>query len=374
MTDEPIGVAMLGYGFMGRAHAAAFNRLPELGVAPVELRAVAGRNGPAVTEARSRFGFDSAVTDWNELLADPAVALFDNVGPNDLHAPGTIAAARKGLNLLCEKPLGRDAEESLEMARAASEADVVHMCGFNYRFVPAVRLARELLEAGELGEVLHFRASYLQDWGLDRAIGGWRFDQARAGSGALGDLGSHLVDLGRYLLGAEVEAVSGQLRTFVDERDGARTGVDDAFEALLEFDGGAVGTLEASRVCAGRLNQLQFEVNGERGTLAFDLERLSELQLFQADADPRASGPRRVLTTASAHPFSEHWWPAGHLIGWEHSFIHQTIHLLSAIRSGAAVRPHGADFEDGYRAAAVCDAIAASAESASRRRVAYEAI
>lgn len=370
----PIRVGMLGHGFMGRAHAAALNRLGELGGPAAELVMIAGRNREALERARVRLGFADAVSDWRQLVADPAIDLFLNLGPNDLHAEPTIAAASNGKSLLCEKPLGRDAEESLQMARAAAAAGVVHMCGFNYRFVPAVRLARDLLEAGELGAIRHFRASYLQDWGADPEAGGWRFDRERAGSGALGDLGSHLLDLGRYLLGAEVTAVSGSLTTFVGKRGGIAVDVDDAFEATIEFDGGVVGTVEASRFCPGRANQLRFEINGQRGTLAFDLERLNELEFHRAAEAPRPEGPRRILVTGAGYPFGELWWPAGHAIGWEHSFVHQTIHLMRAIREGRGVGPHGADFEDGYRVAEVCEAISRSARAGARQELAYRSI
>ncbi|HVO55062.1 MAG TPA: Gfo/Idh/MocA family oxidoreductase [Solirubrobacterales bacterium] len=369
-----IGFGMVGYGFMGRAHAVALGRLAELGQAPVVRVGLAGRDRAGREAAAARLGFDRTYADWRALLADPSLTLLDNVGPNDVHAEPAIAAAAAGINLLCEKPLGRDPAESLEMARSAARAGVVHMCGFNYRFLPAIRLARELLEAGELGEVRHFRAAYLQDWALDPTLVSWRFQRARAGSGALGDLGSHLVDLGRYLLGAEVSAVSGRLSTFLARRGEIEVDVDDAFAATIEFEGGALGTLEASRLCPGRANSLRFEVVGERGSLAFDLERLSELELYLPGAEPALTGPRRVLTPATGQPFAELWWPNGHLIGWEHSFIHQMIHLLQAVRGGGAIRPHGADFEDGYRAAVICGAIAASAAAGARLEPVYEAI
>jgi predicted dehydrogenase len=367
----PIRIGMLGHGFMGRAHAAALNRLGELEGPVAELHAIAGRNREALQRARARLGFAHAVCDWRQLIADQRIDLFANVGPNDLHAEPTIAAAAAGKHLLCEKPLGRDAEESFEMARAAAAAGVVHMCGFNYRFLPAVRLARELLEAGELGAIRHFRGSYLQDWASDPGANGWRFDRSRAGSGALGDLGSHVLDLGRYLLGAEVTAVSGKLTTFVGSRDGAAVDVDDAFEATVELDGGVVGTVAASRLCPGRANQLHFEINGERGTLAFDLERLNELEFHRTGGQPRAEGFRRILVTGPGAPFGDLWWPAGHVIGWEHSFVHQAIHLMRAIREGEGVRPHGADFEDGYRVAEVCEAISRSAQTGIRQELSY---
>jgi predicted dehydrogenase len=238
------------------------------------------------------------------------------------------------------------------------------MCAFNYRFVPAVRLAREMLEAGELGEIHHFRASYLQDWLADpSAPATWRLDAEEAGSGALGDLGAHIIDLGRYLVG-EIAAVGATMRTFVPERPGGKVTVDDAFEAFVEFEGGAIGTLEASRFCPGRKNALTLELNGSRGSLRFELERINELQV-----DRDGTGFRTILVTDAGQPFMEHWWPPGHVIGWEHTFVHELHHFLAAVASGGRVGPHGADFEDGYRAAEVCDAITRSAASGARETV-----
>jgi predicted dehydrogenase len=321
--------------------------------------AVAGRDEAAVAEAARRYGFERSVTDWRELVEDPAVGLLDNGGPNALHAEPTVAAARAGKHVLCEKPLGLDAAQSRAMWEAAQESGVVHMCAFNYRFVPAVRLAREMLEAGELGEVFHFRARYLQSWGPAADRSAWRFDRAQAGSGALGDLGSHIVDLARYLVGEPV-AVQARMHSF----SGAE--VDDAVAATVEFAGGALGTLEASRFATGRINGLVFEVNGERGALAFDLERLNELQVMRSGSRGFAS----VLVSEPTDPYWAHWWPPGHVLGWAETFVHELHHLLRAIAAEGTVAPHGATFEDGWRAAEVCDAIARSSASGAREEVA----
>jgi predicted dehydrogenase len=240
------------------------------------------------------------------------------------------------------------------------------MCAFNYRFVPAVRLAREMIDAGELGDLRHFRGRYLQDWG-DTAEQVWRFDAASAGSGALGDLAAHVVDLARYLVG-EIESVGGFLRTFIPGRE-----VDDAVESTVEFESGAVGTLEATRLALGRRNAFQWEINGTKGSLAFDMERLNELQVFRADGD-RARGFRTVLVSEANHPFWEHWWPPGHIIGWGDTFVHELHHILGAIAGEHEVAPHGATFEDGYRAAEVCDAIVRSSESCQRERIEYRTL
>jgi predicted dehydrogenase len=366
---ERIGVGMLGYAFMGRAHANAYRTLSYMTWPPPlvpELVAIAGRNEQAVAEAAGRFGFAGHVTDWRAVVSDPGVTLFDNCGPNDLHAEPTIAAAEAGKHVICEKPLGRDADESFETWQRVQAAGVKHMCAFNYRFVPAVRLARAMIEAGELGEIHHFRGAYLQDWGATTAEV-WRFDKAAAGSGALGDLGAHVVDLARYLVG-EIETVSGLAATFQPGRE-----VDDAIEAAVGFANGAVGTIEATRFATGRKNALRFEINASKGSIAFDLERLNELQVNLVDSspEPAAQGFRSVLVTEATHPFWEHWWPPGHIIGWEHTFVHELHHLLRAIRDDTDVAPHGATLQDGYRAAEVCDAIVRSAQSGLRETVAY---
>jgi predicted dehydrogenase len=371
-ADEvrPIGVGLLGYAFMGKAHSNAYKTLAYMTWPPPllpQLVAIAGRSEEAVSEAARRYGFAEHVTDWRALVADDRIQLFDNSGPNDLHAEPTIAAAEAGKHVICEKPLGRDAGESYETWRRVEAAGVKHMCAFNYRFVPAVRLARQLIEAGELGEITHFRGAYLQEWGptSDEA---WRFDKAAAGSGALGDLGTHVIDLARYLVG-EIEAVAAMTATFQPGRS-----VDDAVESVVRFADGAVGTIEATRFASGRKNAFTWEINGTKGSIAFDLERLNELQVHIPGSSPAASaqGFRTVLVSEADHPFWEHWWPHGHVIGWEHTFVHELHHLLTAIRDDSDVAPHGATLEDGYRAAEVCDAMLRSAaDGGARQSVTY---
>jgi predicted dehydrogenase len=367
----PVGVGMLGYGFMGRAHARALRTLGHM-TEPPELAArlvsVAGRDERRVADAAARFGFAEHTTDWRDLLDDDRIELFDNTGPNGVHAEPSILAAQRGKHVVCEKPLGRDADEAYRTWRAVREAGVVHLCAFNYRFVPAVRLAREMIGAGELGELVHFRGAYLQDWLVDPSVANlWRLDRSAAGSGALGDLGAHLIDLARTLAG-EIAAVSGALRTFTPERGGARVDVDDAFAATVEFAGGALGTLEASRCAPGRKNALTFELNGTKGSLRFDLERLNELQVSEG-----SRGFRTILVTEPEHPWMEDWWPPGHTLGWEHSFVHELHHMLRAIRGHTTVGPVAATFEDGYRAAVVCDAIVESATAGARVEVRFRA-
>ena len=374
-----IGVGMLGYQFMGKAHSNAFKTLAYMTWPPPmlpELVALGGRNEAAVAEAAGRYGFERHETDWRAIVADPRIELFDNLAPNNLHAEPTIAAAEAGKHVVCEKPLGRTADESLEIWRRVAATGVKHLCAFNYRFVPAVRLAREMLEAGELGEIHHFRGAYLQDWIVDPAAPvSWRLVGDEAGSGALGDIGTHVIDLARYLVG-EIATVSAITKTFVSDRPGGAVTVDDAFESAVEFESGAVGTIEASRFAVGRKNGLRWEINGSKGSMAFDLERLNELQVHLPGSTPgaRTQGFRTVLVSEPEHPFWEHWWPQGHMIGWEHSFVHELHHVLTAIRTGGDIAPHGATFEDGYRASEVADAVLRSAADGTRQTLAYRGL
>jgi predicted dehydrogenase len=365
-----IGVGMLGYAFMGKAHTSAYKKIPYMIYPPPavpDLVAVAGRNEEAVREASKRYGYSTAYTDWKKLISDDRVQLFDNGGPNDAHADPCVAAAKAGKHILCEKPLARTAKEASRMVEAVTSAGVQHLVGYNYRFVPAIRLARQLIESGQLGEIYHFRAIYLQEWIMDPNFGVvWRLDKNVAGSGALGDLGSHIIDLARFLVG-EPRKVSAMSKTFIKQRPAPTGGmgdvtVDDAFVALFDFENGAVGTLEASRFCAGRKNHQVVEINGSKGSIVFNLERLNELEVFWKDDKPREiQGFHNVLVSESYHPFWQYWWPHGHMIGWEHSFIHEITHFLDAIVNKKPVAPYGATFEDGYKNAVICDAIMESA-------------
>jgi predicted dehydrogenase len=365
---------MLGHGFMGKAHVHALRSLCYLAWPPPltpRLVSLAGRDFERTGEAGRRYGFEWATTDWRETIADSDVELFDNAGPNDQHAEPTLAALAAGKHVICEKPLGRDAAEAHEIWRAAETAGVVHMCGFNYRFAPAVRLARDLIAGGDLGDVHTFRGSYLQDWLADPAAPHvWRLDRARAGSGALGDIGAHVIDLARFLVG-EIAEVDGRVRTVIPDRPGGVVDVDDAFESTVVFAGGAKGSIAASRLAHGHRNSLTFEVSGTKGSLSFDLERLNELLLYVPDQGGRASGFKRILVTDAGHPYIDRWWPPGHVLGWSDTFVNELHHLLDAIAGNAEVAPHGASFEDGYRAAEVCDAILRSSKRRSALRVTY---
>lgn len=376
-----IGVGMLGYAFMGKAHTNAYKKMPYMMYPPPatpKLLAICGRNEEAVSEAARRYGYESYYTDWREMLKDDRIQLFDNGGPNNLHAEPCIEAVKAGKHVFCEKPLARNAEEAKKMWDAVRQAGVKHMCAFNYRFIPAIRQIKLLMDEGALGEIYHFRLRYLQEWIAEPDFAmGWRLKKEICGSGALGDLGSHVFDLARFLVG-EPKRVSGILKTFITERPSAedpnkkeKVDVDDAFEAVVEFENGAVGTLEASRFCHGRRNHQALEINGSKGSIAFNLERLNELEVYWKGGRKETMGFTDVLVTEIHHPFWEHWWPHGHIIGWEHSFVHEVHHLLDAIANDKDIAPYGATFEDGYKCAVIGDAVAQSSETGERVEIRY---
>lgn len=381
-NDAPeIGIGMLGYAFMGKAHSNAFRKIPYMMYPPAAIPrmvGIAGRNESAVTSAAKRYGYENAYTDWRDMLENDDIQVFDNGGPNDAHAEPTIAAAEAGKHVFCEKPLGRTAEESMSMLEAVRKAGVKHMVAFNYRFVPAIQQAKKLIESGKLGRIYHWRAVYLQEWGMDAEMPiSWRFQKDIAGSGALGDLGAHIIDLARFLVG-EPKSVMGYAQTWMTERpDGSggmtKADVDDGFVAALEFEGGALGTVEATRFAKGRKNFNSFEINAEHGSIQFNMERLNELNVYWADDEPNTTqGFHNVLVTEANHPYIENWWPHGHIIGWEHSFVHEFDHFFRAIVNDTDVSPYGATFVDGYRNSVICDAILASASNGRRVDIKYE--
>jgi predicted dehydrogenase len=371
--SEPIGVAMLGHSFMGHAHSLGLQALRAVAhpVARVpRLISISGRDHERLSLAAARFGWEEAETDWRRQVEDPRIELFDNAGPNALHAEPTIAAARAGKHVICEKPLGVDAAQAHAMWSAAHAAGVVHMCAYNYRFFPALRLAREMIEAGELGEIHHFRSVFLDASAVDpeQTKSSWRFQRATAGSGALGDLGAHHIDVARYLVG-EPRHVSATTRTFVPRHGGVDVDVDDAFVAVVEFDGGAIGTFEASRVAAGHVNQSRIEIDGSRASLSFDVQNLNHLRVAEF-----GKGFRDILVTERHHPFADRWFPPGHPLSWADTFTHELAHMLEAIAGEHEIGPHGATFEDGYRCAEICDAILASAEAGRRVEITHRPV
>ena len=367
-------MGMVGYGFMGRAHSQAWHAVGRAFDLPVRprLAAVCGRDEAATGAAAERLGWAAVETDWHALIARDDVQLIDIAAPGDLHAPIAIAALRAGKHVLCEKPLANTVAEAEAMAAAADAAypsGARAMAGFSYRRVPAIALARKLVADGRLGALRHVRAVYLQDWLVDPdAPMTWRMQASRAGSGALGDLGSHIVDLAQYLTGDAITGVSAVSATFTAERPlpgGPGTGqvtVDDAVVFTARLGGGALASFEATRCAAGRKNGLRIELNGTAGSLAFDLEHLNDLEFFDRTDPADSGGFRRILVTEAGHPYLSGWWPPGHTLGWEHTFTHQARDLLTAIAAGAQPEP---SFTDGLAVQRVLDAVQRSAASGS---------
>ncbi len=381
-ANKPVlGVGMAGYAFMGTAHSQAWRTAPRVYDLPLSPRMVAlcGRDHAAASEAAARLGWDGVEPDVEALIARDDVDLLDICTPGDTHADLAVAALKAGKHVLCEKPLANtvgEAELMVEAAAKAAASGVRSMVGFTYRRIPAMALARRLIQAGRLGEVHHVRAQYLQDWIVDPEFPlVWRLQRAKAGSGALGDIGAHIVDLTQYLTGRQIESVSGLTRTFIERRPlpGAASGlsasggegtgvvdVDDAALFLARLSGGAVGSYEATRFATGRKNAIRIEVNGSKGSLAFDFESMNELSFHDATIDPDEGGFRRILVTEPTHPYLSAWWPAGHLIGYEHLFTHQVKDLVEALASDQDPVP---SFADGLQVQRVLAAVEASAAS-----------
>jgi predicted dehydrogenase len=366
MAQRKLNVAMIGYDFMGRTHSNAWRQVgrffQDLPVEPV-LKVVVGRTRDKVNEAKSRLGFEEAATNWREVLARKDIDIVDICTPGDSHAEIAVAAAEAGKAILCEKPLANTLPEAERMRDAVKKAGVVNMVCHNYRRCPAVTLAKNLIDDGKLGDIHHYRGVYLQDWIVDPNFPlVWRLEKARAGSGSLGDILSHTMDLSRYLVGEPVE-VSGLLKTFVPERplpDGSgkrgKVDVDDSAQALVKFENGAVGYYEGSRFAPGRKNYNRLEINGSKGSIVWDVERMNELELY-IESGP-LSGFSTISVTDSKHPYFSAWWPAGHIIGYEHSFTHTVYDFLKAVVDGRSPRP---DFDDGLKNQRVLDAIERSA-------------
>lgn len=363
-----LDIGVLGYRFMGKAHSNAMARLPMFfpDAPEIEREVLVGRDEEALSSAADQLGFSRTMTDWKEAIEE--VDVFYNLGPNFVHAEPSIAALEAGIPVFCEKPLAPTLEEAKEMTDAYREAGVPAGCAFNYRFVPAIRYAKELIDSGELGEIYHVRGRYLQDWLVDPdAPWSWRNDEEMAGSGALGDLGAHTIDLARFLVGeavGEISEISGQLRTFTEERptgDGEtrEVTVDDAYLATAEFEGSAIGSFEASRNANGHKNDHTIEIEGSKGSLKFSLERLNELEYLKEDS----RGYETILVTDPEDPYIDHWWPPGHVIGWEHTFVHENYEFLSAVASGGEFEP---SFEDGIATQRVLSAIEESDANGER--------
>jgi predicted dehydrogenase len=366
VAKRKLNVAMIGYDFMGRTHSNAWRQVgrffQDVPFEPV-LKVVVGRTEAKVKEARTQLGFEEAATSWQDVIRRSDIDIVDICTPGDSHAEIAIAAAEAKKAILCEKPLANTLAEAERMFAAAKSAGVTHMVCHNYRRCPAVALAKQIIDEGKLGELHHYRGVYLQDWIVDPAFPRvWRLEKARAGSGSLGDILSHTMDLSRHLVGEPVE-VCGLLKTFISERplpDGSgrrgKVDVDDSAQALVKFANGAVGYYEGSRFAPGRKNYNRLEINGSKGSLVWDLERMNELELY-LESGP-LSGFSTISVTDGKHPYISAWWPPGHIIGYEHSFTHTVYDFLRAIADGAPVRPN---FEDGFKNQRILDAIERSA-------------
>ena len=372
-SSEPrtLGVAMIGYAFMGKAHSNAWRNVASFFDVPAfEQKVLVGRDAGQVAEAAAKYGWAESATDWRSILERDDIHIVDICAPGWMHAEIAIAALEAGKHVLVEKPLANTLAEAEAMTHAAAtarERGVQSMIGFNYRRVPALALAKELIAEGRLGTVRHVRAAYLQDWLSDEtAPMTWRLNKETAGSGTLGDIASHAIDQVLFLLGGTVTEVSGRLHTFVSSRPGADgpedVTVDDAAWATLTLDSGAIASVEVSRMATGRKNSLQLEIYGDKGSLLFDLENLSELGFLDATVPVREQGFRRILVNEPEHPYMDAWWPQGHVIGWEHTFTHEIRDFLLAIDGGTPPSP---SFEEGLAVQRVLAAVEESANAKS---------
>ncbi|RKR18820.1 Gfo/Idh/MocA family protein [Arthrobacter oryzae] len=369
--QSPLGVAMIGYAFMGKAHSNAWRNVAGYFDVPAfERRVLVGRDPAGVAEAAAKYGWAESSTDWREVIARDDIQIVDICAPGWMHAEIAIAALAAGKHVLVEKPLANtlaEAEAMAEAARSARTQGVQSMIGFNYRRVPALALAKELIAEGRLGTVRHVRAAYLQDWLVDPdSPMTWRLNKETAGSGALGDIASHAIDQVLFLLGDQVTEVSGRLHTFTPQRPGAAgledVTVDDAAWATLTLASGAIASVEVSRVATGQKNSLKLEIYGDKGALLFDLEDLNELGFLDTTLPVREQGFRRILVNEPEHPYMAAWWPQGHVIGWEHSFTHEIRDFLVAVGNGTQPSP---SFEDGLTVQRILAAVEESAAAKS---------
>ncbi len=359
-----LAVGLIGYKFMGKAHSNAWRQAPHFFNLPagVRMKTICGRNRTAVKKAAAKLDWENAETDWRCIIADPRIDIVDICTPNESHCEIAVAAAKAGKAILCEKPLARNVDEAEKMAQAVKKARVVNMICHNYRRVPAIALAKQMIERGEIGDrIFHFHARYAQDWIVDPNFPlVWRLQSDPAGSGALGDIFSHIVDLARYLVG-EFREICGITETFVKQRPleknrrvKGKVTVDDAVTMIGRFKNGALASLEATRFAPGRKNSITLEINGSAGSLFFDLEEMNRLKFYNARDPQDRQGFRDILVTEPSHPYIANWWPPGHVIGYEHTFIHTIADFVKAVVSRKSAHP---TFLDGLRNQYVLDAI-----------------
>lgn len=379
MASKKLNVCLIGYKFMGKAHSQAWRtvgRFFDLDAEPV-MKVVCGRDEGAVAEFAERWGWEQSSADWQAAVRSDDVDLVDVSSPGSTHCEIAVAAAQAGKHVFCEKPLAFTVADSKKMLSAVREAGVKHMVNFNYRRCPAVSLAKQMIEAGEIGEVRHMRCTYLQDWLVDPEFPmNWRMRKEAAGSGSHGDLGAHSIDLARFLAG-EISEVVGTTKTFITERPAEGTShgitatagegtekvtVDDSSIFLAKFANGALGTFEATRLAPGRKNYNRFEINGSKGSLVWNFERLNELNYYSCNDPSTQQGFRTILATEGDHPFAGAWWPPGHMLGYDHGFSNAASDLVQDI---AHDRPCAPDFHDGAQCVAVLEAVEQSADTGS---------
>jgi len=374
--DRPkptIHFGLVGYKFMGKAHSNALQRANMFFELPaqINLSVLCGRNEENVKAAAMKFGWDGYETSWENLVRREDIDVIDITTPSNAHKEIAIAAAESKKHIFCEKPLALNVKDAREMLAVAIKNNIKHQVGFNYRFAPAVALAKQIIDIGRLGEIHHFRGTYLQDWLVDPDFpAAWRTDKTVAGSGAHGDLGAHVIDLAHYLVG-DIKAVTGINKTFVKERPEVlgMTGltatktidarmvpvtVDDASLFLCEFENGALGSFEATRFAMGRKNAMAFEINGSKGSIRFEFERMNELQYFCGQDEPGLQGFRLIQASEGIHPYAGHWWPVGHVLGYEHTFVHEMVEFITCITNDKPCIP---DFYDGMKCCQVLDAV-----------------
>ena len=377
---KKLNVGIIGYKFMGKAHSNAWKKAPlffDLDVEPV-LKVACGRHEDQVREFAHRWGWEEIETDWKKVVARDDIDIIDVGVPQHLHHPVAVAAAKVGKHIFCEKPLAMNLDQAREMYDTAKSAGVVHYVNHNYRRCPAVMLAKRLIDEGKIGRIFHWRGAYLQSWIVDPEFPlTWHLKKESAGSGPQGDLNSHSVDLARFLIG-DIKKVSCMTANFIKERplpDEAASGtfsgsssgsgkgevtVEDAAFMLVEFENGALGSFEATRFAPGRKNYNYFEIYGSEGSIIFDLERMNELKYFSANDPDYAQGFRTIIATEGVHDYIANWWPPGHIIGYEHEFVHAVVDFLKAVDTGSEIRPN---FEDGLKEMEVLEAGLKSAET-----------
>jgi predicted dehydrogenase len=369
-SKKSLGVGMIGHNFMGKAHSNAWRQAPRFFDLPVDIRldTVCGRSPASVAKAATQLGWQNTSTDWRSVVADPAIDIVDICTPNDSHAEIAIAAAAHGKAILCEKPLAINVEQARQMVAAVKKARVVNMVCHNYRRIPAIALAKRMIDDGAIGNrIYHYRARYAQDWITDPTFPlVWRLQSKISGTGAQGDIDAHIIDLGRYLVG-EIKEVCGLMETFIRERplpgDPKKLGkvtVDDAVSWIGRFKNGALANLEATRFALGRKNHITIEINGSKGSLAFNFEDMNRLEYYNNDDPADRRGFRSILVTEPVHPYTGAWWPPGHIIGYEHTFTNTFADFIQAVATNKSIHP---TFEDGLQNEKVLAAINQSAKS-----------